>query len=341
MKPVLSAQQKAVVQSNSHNPAVTLVMPFEPKMVKKHELEFQLKLHQQKAEQQLLDKYSSDVAVPVINKLQQIIKKINFNSYRRSLVIHVSYSEEKVLYLEMELESRLIVDQPFSILLVLSLKKEKRKFVVLQLGHNQSNFYLYDGRITRLRSNSLSHTRFIKKYKDLCQENSRSEIFLRYTDEALDEIVKQNPYPVFVIGSETNTRKFKEQTVHSFNISGFITSGDEEINERKIRSLLKATIGDWKIIHQQNLLIQAESAFTRKRLARGIDEVVAQVNKRNGKLLLIEKKEAPLKDEVMYTILEMAVTNGCNIEFVDAGLLHHFGQIALILRNSDESHYYI
>jgi hypothetical protein len=341
MKPVLSAEQKAVVQSISYAPAITLVMPFEPKMVQKHELEYQLKLHQQKAEQQLLEKYSSDIAVPVIQKLQHLIKKINFNSYRRSLVIHVSSHEEKVLYLEMELESRLMMDQPFSILQVLSLKKEKRKFVVLQLGSHQSNFYLYDGRITRLRSNSLSHTRFIKKYKDLCQFNSRTEIFLRYTDEALDEIVVQNPYPVFVIGNDINIRKFKEQTVHSFNISGFISAGDEELNERKIRALLKATIGEWKIIHQQNLLVQAETAFTGKRLARGIDEVIRQVKSRNGKLLLIEKKEAPLKDEVMDTVLEMAVMNGCDIEFVDAGLLHHFGQIALILRNTDEGHNYI
>lgn len=339
MKPVLSAQQNAVVQSTASTPAITIVLPFEPKMVKKHELEFQLKLHQQKAEQQLLDKYASDIAVPVIRKLQHIVKKINYNSFRKSLVIHVSSSQEKVLYLDMELESRLIMDKPFSILEVLSLKKEIRKFVVLQLGLQQSNFYLYDGRMTRLRSNSLSHTRFIKKYKDLCQVNSRNEIFLRYTDEALDEIVRQNPYPVFIIGSDDQIKKFREQTVHSFNISGFIAAGDAEMNERKIRVLLKATIGDWKIIHQQSLLVRAETSFTRKRLARGIDEVISQVKKRNGKLMLVEKKEAPLKDDIMDSILEMAVINGCDIEFVDAGLLHQFGHIALILRNPDEGHY--
>lgn len=338
MKPIISAQPKEVAQSVLSKPAVTLVLPFEPKMVRKQELEFQLKIYQQKAEQQLLEKYTSDIAVPVLQKLQQLVRRINFDSYRRSIVIHVSATVERVLYLDMEVEDKLIIDQPFSILQVLSLKKEIRKFVVLQLGSQQTNFYLYDGRITRLRSNSLSHTQFIRKYSELCPKESRTEIFFRYTDEALEEIVQQNPYPVFVIGNEMDTKIFKEQTSHTFNISGFITAGVEELNERKIRNLLKATIGEWKIIHQQNLLVRAEKAFLQQQLAIGLDQVIKQVNRRNGKLLLVEKKEVPLKDEVLETVLEIAANYGCDIEFVDAGLLSHFDHIALVLRKPDKGH---
>lgn len=332
MKPTVSIQGKISAKSSVALPSVTLVLPFEPKMTRKDELEYLLKVSKQKAEQQLLSEYTADVAMPVIERLYSVTNKINFNSYRKSIVIHVSPTEEKVMYLDIDVRDKIMIDESFDIRKVVALKKDKRKFLILQITPFHSNFYLFDGRITRLRSNSLSHTRHIKKYRDLIQTNPQLEIFYRYTDEALQEIIDQNPYPVFVMGNDSSIDAFKEVTSHAFYISGFIKTGLAPVDERKIRNLLKVNIGNWELIHQQSLLVRAEAAFTRNKLAYGIDEVSRQAKLRNGKLLLVEAKAKPLEDAASAQIIEMVVNQGGDVAFVDDGLLKHFGHIAMILR---------
>lgn len=332
MKPTVSIQGKLSAKSSVALPSVTLVLPFEPKMTRKDELEYMLKIFKQKAEQQLLSEYTADLAMPVIEKLYAVTGKINFNSYRKSIVIHVSPAEEKVMYLDIDVRDKILIDEPFDIRKVVALKKDKRKFVVLQITPFHSNFYLLDGRITRLRSNSLSHTRHIKKYRELIQTNPQLEIFYRYTDEALHEIIEQNPFPVFVIGNDSSIDTYKDITTHGFYISGFLKTGIVPVDERKIRNLLKVNIGNWELIHQQSLLVRAEAAFTRKKLAYGIDDVLRQSKLRNGKLLLIESKAKPLEDAISAQIIEMVVNQGGDVAFVDEGLLKHFGHIAMILR---------
>src|ERR1700750_3212957 len=72
------------------HPQVTLVLPFEPKMTPRAILEQKLKDWQSEVEKDLMIGYSSQEVLPVINKLRQLCRNLNFSTHKRSLALFVS-----------------------------------------------------------------------------------------------------------------------------------------------------------------------------------------------------------------------------------------------------------
>lgn len=100
MNPDLVLQKRQVIAEIKYLPAVSIVMPFQPVITSKSKLEYKLKLILGKIEQELLTLYSVEKAVPLIIKLKNFIRTLNYNTPTKSIVIFVSPVVEKVYYLE-------------------------------------------------------------------------------------------------------------------------------------------------------------------------------------------------------------------------------------------------
>lgn len=109
----LSDQEQEVFSAVKYLPTVSMVLPFEPTRPLKHELEHKLKIMRSNVESDLIQNYPVDKAMPVIVKLQNLIRNLNFNTPKKTLAIFVSPVVEKVFYLDFPVHEKIIIDESF------------------------------------------------------------------------------------------------------------------------------------------------------------------------------------------------------------------------------------
>jgi hypothetical protein len=155
MTTTFSPEIKEVIEAVHYRPAVSIIMPFEPKMNLKMELDCSLKAAASNVEFQLKENYPDEVCTLVMQKLQTIIKTLNFNTLKKSIAIYVSPVFEKILYLDIAVEEKIIVDESFEIRDLVYNKKQLHKYLLLLLSSNESRIYV---------GNSATFVRLVSKH---------------------------------------------------------------------------------------------------------------------------------------------------------------------------------
>jgi hypothetical protein len=107
MNTALTPELSEVMEAQYYRPAISIVMPFEPKMNQKALLSHSLKIAADKVERELKEGYSADITELVMAKLRSIISKLNYNTHKKSIAIYVSPVFEKVLYLDISVEEKI------------------------------------------------------------------------------------------------------------------------------------------------------------------------------------------------------------------------------------------
>jgi hypothetical protein len=341
-------------------PSVSIFMPFEPKMVIKNKLTLSLSKAVDKVVSELRDKHPGEMSVVVLQKLRAIIKNLNFNTHKKSLAIFVSPVFEKVYYLNIEVEEKIIVNESLQIRDLLHSKKQSQHFHILLLDEKESRIYLSDthSSLRIIPGNLVAKNAVDSRSSEQAEFSSDiptgndSVKFLQKVDYSLDLILKRDRLPVFVIGAEKIVEKFKKITKNDDAIVEYVPGYYEESSLEHLTRILKRRISDWQKIQQKNLLAKLKDASNRNQLSFGIEDVRHEVINRRGQLLLMEKKylydsglsEAGMTyDSIIETynkfsctknpideMIEKVLENGGDVEFVNNGLLSDYCQIALI-----------
>ena len=119
-----------LLESPKYLPCISLIMPFEPKMSLQTELAYRLKIATDKIGGELMANYPDDKAKPVLKKLQQVIKNLDYHTYKKSVAIFVSPLIEKVFYLDIAVEEKIIIDDSFEIRDLIYSKKQIHKYLL-------------------------------------------------------------------------------------------------------------------------------------------------------------------------------------------------------------------
>jgi len=360
MNHIVSTEEKELI-GQSDKPAVSIILPFEPKMSVKAELEYKLKLAMGKIEKELFSNYPAHMALPVITKLHQLIGQLNFNTHKKSIALFASPSIDKVFYLDVAVDEKIVIDESFEIRDLVYSKKQTIQYLVMLLSGKSSKMYLGNcSKFILIKSNvpdniyaeerdmpeKVTHSD-THKYKEILIDK-----FLHHMDEGLSTVLKAYPLPVFVMGAKKVLGHFNQISKNQKNILQYIHGNYEECTEYEIRQIIRPYVADWNKVKQQNLLQQIGRAKDDNILSSGMKEVSVAASHKNGHLLIVEKdfmfpahqgdytnriykenishrtpfylKDAV--DDVMEKVLQM----GGDVEFVDNGVLKDFGQIALI-----------
>src|ERR1022692_3139980 len=142
MNTTVSPEIREVMGAVHYRPSVSIIMPFEPKMSLKAELAHSLKTAADKVERELLDDYPGEMSSLVMQKLRSFIKSLNFNTHKKRIAIYVPPVLEKVLYLDIPVEEKIIVDESFEIRDLVYCKKQMHKYLLLLLSGKKSQVYL-------------------------------------------------------------------------------------------------------------------------------------------------------------------------------------------------------
>jgi len=362
MKSAYSSDVKEVIEATHYRPAVSIIMPFEPNMNGKAGLMQQLKFAIDKVDREVRENYKADMAGLVILKLKKLVQNLNFNTFKKSIAIYVSPVFEKVFYLDIPMEQKITVNGSFKIRDMLYARKEFHQYLVLILSGKLSKVYRGDySSFVKVKSNVPDHiaafanddSERVANFTDPSkQKEIQLERFLRHTDDGLRFVLHAYPLPVFVMGSEKILGHFKSLTKNDKSIAGYVHGNFEEASEKELSHALQPYILDWKKVKQTDLKHQMEKAAGAGKLATGITDVWKAASQHRGRLLIVEENfncsaeqgeseeivriaEEPfnkfsyIKDAVD-SLIEKVLENGGDVEFVEAGTLKDYNQIALI-----------
>ena len=357
-----SPDEKAVLDAVKYLPAISIIMPFEPKISLKADLEYRLKMVVGKVEKELMNNYPSEKALPVMNRLKELTGQINYNTHKKSIAIFLSPMVEKVFYLDIPVEEKIIIDESFEIRDLVCQKKQDVQYLVLMLSAKRSIMFLANGSEMKLvKSNVANEATHAEKgiperVANFSDPEERAEMlldkFLHHMDGDLTLMLKAYPLPVFVMGAERVLGHYKKLTKHEQDITAFIYGNYEDLPEPEIFKIVQPHVSDWRQVKQVDLLHQLEKAMGAKKMAYGIEEVWQAATHKNCRLLLVERnfmyparqgaepgiiynEETPtnypfyIKDAVD-DVIQKVLENGGDVEFTDDGLLKDYERIALI-----------
>jgi Bacterial archaeo-eukaryotic release factor family 3 len=361
MNDILTKEVKQLLEIN-YMPAVSIILPFNPKMSSPSEIQYELRIILGKIKKQLMSEYPSEKAVPVINKLNQLVGGLNYHTHKKSIAIFVSTFMEKVFYLDLPVTEKTVIGEKFEIRDLILSQKENIQYLILMLNSKSSRTYLGNYiSFTLIKSNvreyfqtyerdlpeMTAHFSDIHEQREILLEN-----FMHHMDEGLSIILKAYPYPVFVMGVERVLGHFKKVTRNDKNILRYIHGNFEEGGETRIRSVMKPYLTDWENIKEEIILQKIERAKNANKLVSGIKNAWFAAIHKNGQLLIVEKAftypaylaGSPAKiqtvddtskrpfyikdaiDDIIVKVLE----SGGDVEFVNNDLLISYGRIALI-----------
>jgi len=345
---LLLQDQSQLIDTTGHLPAVSLIMPFHPIMFAKKELEYQLKRNVEKIESSLMKRYPLDQAILVLEKLREAIRTLNYNTHKKSVAIFVSPLVEKVYYLDIAVEERIVVDDSFEIRDLVYSKKQEIRYLVLLLSANESRMYLGNcSSFLLIKSNVPENAHAFEhdapgKVGNFSDPAAYRELlldkFLFHMDQGLSWILKAYPFPVFVLGAEKVLGHFRQITRHEKNIVGFVHGNFLDATESTIRAAMEPYLADWQKVRQSHLLNRIRAAADEMKLSAGIREAVKASTCRNSRLLLVEKGYSEtthgnnpfyIKDAVD-AVIEKVLAGGGDVEFVEDGILKAYDHIALI-----------
>lgn len=362
MNPIITKDIKEVIDAVHYRPAVSLILPFDPKMSLKTEVAHQLKIAVGRAEIEVLKSYPDDLGRLVIQKLNNIIRNLQYDTNKKSIAIYVSPVFEKVLYLDVLVEEKIIVDESFEIRDLVYSKKQSNRYLVLVISRNNSRIFL--GNTTDFIKIASSNHEDIEDYQNEAPQkvanfsdmSERKEIvmekYLRHIDNSLDSLLNTLPLPVFVIGAERITGHFKNITKHATAVVDYIHGNYEEATIPQLREKLSPYLANWKKDKEKDLLDRLEEAANKKKLAIGMKEVWKEAMNNKGRLLVVEKNymyaaEHGSAENIIYKldashnnflyikdavddVIEKVLQTGGDVEFVEEGLLQNYHRIALI-----------
>lgn len=362
MKPVLSPEVREVIESIHYRPCISIIMPFEPKMSAKAEITQQLNFAVDKVQREIKENYPDDIARLVIGKLKNIIRNLNFSTFKKSIAIYVSPVFEKVLYLDIPVQQKILVDGSFEIRDLLFSKKELQQYLVLILSGKWSKVYQGNSSsFKKVKSNVPDHIAAFRndppgRVANFSDPSYKKQVllkkFIQHTDEGLSFLLQAYPFPVFVMGTSKLLGYFKAITRNDKNIAGYIPGNYTESDETKLSETLKPYLDNWKKVKMDSLRHQMEKAADSGKLAVGIQDVWKQASEHRGRLLIVEKNficsaQQGGKEDVIYMpvepynkfsyikdavddVIEKVLEDGGDVEFVEEGLLNDYQHISLI-----------
>ena len=349
---------KAMNGPSLYEPAISIVLPFEPKMVPKSKISDALKAALDTVHRHFATTTPSDSNILVMQKLRKAVRNLNFDTYTKSVAIYISPVFEKVLYLDILVEPKVTVNEPLDIRNLVLAKKSIPEFLVLHIDEFSSNIYHGVGeKLSRIKSNILYSDEAEQSWEPKNIWNSveqRLKNISRCSDKGLTDILQAYPLPVFVIGPRRAVNYFTQNTSAKEKVIECLYIREDPSSQKEIARAIQPILNDWKKVQQKYLRHLLETANTSHKLATGIGNVWKMASKWAAALLMVEKNYRPTdqlleSEEGLYTssepytryshirnavdyIIEIVLENGGDVEFVETEILNGCKNIALVQR---------
>jgi len=358
----LTPDFRDISESTYYRPAISIILPFEPKMSLKSELTRSLKTISDNIERELKENHPGETATMVIDKLRSIITNLNFNTHKKSIAIYVSPVFEKVLYLDIDVEEKVVIGDSFEIRDLVISKKQVRQYLVLVMSGKKSKMFLGKGKelVKIISRGPGSIDAFVNdspaRVANFSDPSDRKEKildkFLHSIDDSLRLVLNSYNFPLFVLGPEKVIGHFKSLTKAASAVVEYIHGNYDDATTDQLKIILQPYLEQWEKVRERDLLSKLEDAAGKKKLAVGMRDVWKAAMSKKGRLLIVEKDylfatQKGDKKNVVYMpaspynhfsnikdavddVIEKVLETGGDVEFVEKDMLKDYHHVALI-----------
>jgi hypothetical protein len=267
----------------------------------------------------------------------------------------------KVFYLDLPIEEKIIVDDSFEIRDLIYATQESSKYIALLLSGTHAKAFLVDNshmirlalEIDDIAALESITAEPVANFSDPAHlKEVKQDKFLRGVDRSLTGLLKSYKLPVALVGTDRVLGHFKNITANGPSIASVIHGNYLDATPAILLQALKLHTDTLKEHRRESVLEELERAASAKKLEVGVKAAWTAAYKKQGRLLVVEKnfvypadhtatashirkhsKETPMpfhiKDAVD-DIIEMVITSGGNVQFVDKGVLDKYDHIAMI-----------
>jgi hypothetical protein len=341
-----------------YQPAVSIFLPFDPKMDSRGAIQHEIKLALNEAEMQL-QQYPANLRQLVMEKLWNITDHLNFGTHKKNVAIYVSPYFEKVIYMDIRLAPRVSVGPSFAIRDIVYSKKTSQEYLVLAVSGTACGIYRGDGdKLTKIVSHGVGGIQDVinettdRSSNPTHPKETLPDTFLRSVDDSLGILLNAYHLPLFVIGPAKVVAQFKKLSTHTAAVIGYAHGNYDNTSTPVLQLMLRPYLQNWKETRQKSLLKMVDNAAGSQLLAIGMRNVWRAASNARGKLLLLERdymynaqqggnkpviympakpynKYSPVQDAVD-DIIEKVLESGGDVEFADQDLLKNYQHIALV-----------
>jgi hypothetical protein len=358
MDTAIHSIQELTRQKEKVVPCVTIILPFEPKMFKRSHLERRLQKLVALTEKHLLKNYPGNTTELLLNKLNALRTELEFSTYKKSIVLNVSPDVQKIFYLDINVDEKIIIGDAFDTRDIVLNKHCNEEYLLLLMGTDKAKLFHVRGvKHSLLINNKREHIRNEKMASNIPEGSNDllTRKFIRHVDDGLSIILKAYPVPLVLACTEEAANNFRHFSKLNEQIIKFIPGNYEEGNASQIKQLMEVCERDWRKVKEGHLLLQVGRAFSHNKCSIGIKEVFKMASQKRGIKLIVEKtysfpaftnenKEVsglddPIPENSIYIddavneVIEKVLSNSGDVEFVSDGVLDGYFHIALI-------HYY-
>jgi hypothetical protein len=339
-------------------PNVTIVLPFNPLEHEKAQLEEHIAGLLKEAETKIHEKYveaETDRGQAIIDKLKNIVSKLNYNTPKQSVVITVSPVYEKLLYIDLPVEEALIFDEPFEVRDLIYNKSRPDKYLAVIVTAKHVKVFLgSDGHLVKIKIHMPEHAAAFKNdiqdqvanFSDAHQRKEEMlDKFVKQIDKGIEKILKEYPLPIFLFAPERTAGHFMEFSHHRNNIKVYIHGNFDNATIADLYSKVALHLEELKKERNGQIILKIKKAINARKFNFGIESVWHDVMQKMGSLLIIEKNYSfpqPVTAEAasemnpsfirdaVDVLIEKVLETGGDVEFVDSDVIGQYGHIGLI-----------
>jgi hypothetical protein len=360
MKTKIDTEIQELLNAQPSAPALKVVLPLQPVISMKTETAHSLKIAADKARIMLSDNYAGDQAEVVMQKLQNVIDNLVIPPKKKGLVIYISPEFEKIFFLNVPVEEKVIVNDFFELRDLLYDAKQPVPLLLMILS--SKTCHIFKGDQYNLSPLHLDiHESFyayindaperVGNFSDMTErKHAITGKFFHHIDSGLDKILHENPLPMIICGAEKVLGLFKKLSKHNEAVIACVPGNYEDADINLLLKLTADNLGQVKTFREKELMDKLQDAAGKKRLSYGITDVWKNTSARKGSLLIAEMSyhfagELAAESNVepnrgynrMHDLVDDAVENtlryGGGVEIVENGFLDDFQHTALV-------HYY-
>jgi hypothetical protein len=192
----IKIDQPNLLEINSGIYSLGLVIPFQPSMVDFKNIQKILNYTLEVVQIKLEGSYETEEIKTVIKRLENIFRKLNYNSHRKSVAIIIEGEVEKIIYLNYSGKPVVFLNDPFSLLDLVADSVRIPEFEILVLNKPGAELYEYF-------NNSL-HKVFAQKNGLCINKKNGNEFLFQRISNIIKLINSKNDKPVFMNSKRTN-----------------------------------------------------------------------------------------------------------------------------------------
>jgi len=356
---MITRQELRQLQSLNKIPAVSILLPTHRMAPENRQDPIQVKNLVDEATRRLLEEFSERDLQPLLQQLETLVGKIDYNHTLDGLALYISDDFAQLYYLPFTVPARVVIDQTFATRdLVYGLHRAVSYWVLLL---SQSSTRLLAGTAETLEEvqdqnfpmqmTGPAATGPIPFDADSSYIDDRHRRFFQQVDSALSTYTEDG-MPLILGGVVRQISFFQEVSQHAGSVVGTLGGNFDR------STLPELTPPVWAIMQTVREALRAEAlqaldqAMGAQKVVSTIEEVWRLAQDGRGRLLLVEKNyhvpavlsanggielvAAPggveVMDDAVDEIIEAVLAKGGEVTIVDDGSLSEHQQIALILR---------